>query len=755
MANKDISELGAKIKIAYEAEADTNAFTDADKTKLDGIEASATAQALNLVATAASSSIQLSWDEPALEGYVAIYYSVYYREAGSSAWLLYGENATETSIAIVNLRNGIEVEAYVVPYGQNGYGLPSDIASATPSGIIQPLYKLMDGVCALWDTRTYDGTNTKWLNSCPVPADGSAKSAYDVWLGTDSGTTQDPTWSISRFVLSDDNFTLVGSNPALVETMHKGSRGVEWTWIGKFKTGNSLTASVLFATCYQDTQVGIVIRHDSSGNIKVDQYDGTSHITVEFDQTLSAATYYYMAIAYDFSTDRLYLSLNGTDFELQEAGFTPITAAASSALRLCSNTNNTSRFSAGSEVLCFGLIDRRVKSPDLAVVNNWLANYFEPPEYTVPDAAYGLIGSPANTAVNLSWSTPESYGGTPSRSYGGTPITDYLVEYKLNSEPTTWTTFSHTASPVPRIQVTGLTNGLPYNFRVSPINAIGTGAASGTYTVTPAALPGSGPFDLSEYKLSFPDNASGYRTNQLGFAREVTQPTFGENGFGGQCSYFYTTASYYAYLVPDGGATTSNNADYTRTELRWDTDIAHNASDENTCKFSVISLALGHKTIVHQIHRLGGQVVGGATAKGDPTFKMTISKDSSGTGLKMYALVKVIDQGLHPGAVISVPDNTGTVRTYTAGQDIRVPYSPSSYLFTGNIGDVITSRVVYTYNASSTYTNPLSTLDFYVNGVLIATQKIHMESSWYWKSGNYYQNAGKVGNICEIRHYAP
>ena len=36
-------QTGAEIKSLYEAEADTNAFTDADHTKLDGIEAGATA----------------------------------------------------------------------------------------------------------------------------------------------------------------------------------------------------------------------------------------------------------------------------------------------------------------------------------------------------------------------------------------------------------------------------------------------------------------------------------------------------------------------------------------------------------------------------------------------------------------------------------------------------------------------------------------------------------------------------------------
>lgn len=35
---------GSDIKLSYEAEPDTNAFTDAEKTKLEGIEAGATAE---------------------------------------------------------------------------------------------------------------------------------------------------------------------------------------------------------------------------------------------------------------------------------------------------------------------------------------------------------------------------------------------------------------------------------------------------------------------------------------------------------------------------------------------------------------------------------------------------------------------------------------------------------------------------------------------------------------------------------------
>jgi len=46
----ELSTLGGVIKLAYEGEANTNAFTDADRTKLDGIEEGAEANAVTSVA---------------------------------------------------------------------------------------------------------------------------------------------------------------------------------------------------------------------------------------------------------------------------------------------------------------------------------------------------------------------------------------------------------------------------------------------------------------------------------------------------------------------------------------------------------------------------------------------------------------------------------------------------------------------------------------------------------------------------------
>ncbi len=88
---------------------------------------------------------------------------------------------------------------------------------------------------------------------------------------------------------------------------------------------------------------------------------------------------------------------------------------------------------------------------------------------TTPSAPTGLTGKfVSSTDANLAWTIPSS---------GNSVITDYVIEYKLSSD-STWTTASDGVSAVPSATITGLTNGVNYDFRVSGVNAIGQGTPS-------------------------------------------------------------------------------------------------------------------------------------------------------------------------------------------------------------------------------------------------------------------------------------
>ena len=103
---------------------------------------------------------------------------------------------------------------------------------------------------------------------------------------------------------------------------------------------------------------------------------------------------------------------------------------------------------------------------------------------TVPGSPTAVTPTPGNTQVALSWTAPASNGGSP--------ITDYVIQYRTGANP--FATFADGVSTTTGATVTGLTNGVSYDFQVSAVNSVGTGLPSTTASstpVAPATVPGS------------------------------------------------------------------------------------------------------------------------------------------------------------------------------------------------------------------------------------------------------------------------
>jgi hypothetical protein len=95
-------------------------------------------------------------------------------------------------------------------------------------------------------------------------------------------------------------------------------------------------------------------------------------------------------------------------------------------------------------------------------------------------APAGVVATPTNGAIALTWSAPTDTGGST--------LTGYVVEQSTDGG-ITWTTAATTATP--STTLTGLTNGTTYSYRVRANNSVGSGAASTVATTTPFTTPGS------------------------------------------------------------------------------------------------------------------------------------------------------------------------------------------------------------------------------------------------------------------------
>lgn len=99
-----------------------------------------------------------------------------------------------------------------------------------------------------------------------------------------------------------------------------------------------------------------------------------------------------------------------------------------------------------------------------------------------PGQPTGLTASAGNTSADLYWTAPTLVGNSE--------ITSYTVEYAPGAAYTSWSVYSGCQSITTTCTVAGLTNATSYKFRVSAVNAVGSGSPSAlSGAVTPSGPP--------------------------------------------------------------------------------------------------------------------------------------------------------------------------------------------------------------------------------------------------------------------------
>lgn len=135
-----------------------------------------------------------------------------------------------------------QTQQYYADNAHTQYYSSADIGySPPPVDQITDVTQVVNGMDYFWDALTYVSGQT-WPNAVPSPADGSAQTDSDSYLGT-SGTPggNNPTYGTNNWVMTGSAlFTAQHANPSQIAMMQNTSSGNGWSWFARAKTGNTV-----------------------------------------------------------------------------------------------------------------------------------------------------------------------------------------------------------------------------------------------------------------------------------------------------------------------------------------------------------------------------------------------------------------------------------------------------------------------------------------------------------------------------------
>ena len=462
----------------------------------------------SLAATSSgSTAINLSWSAPASTGGSAITgYKIEVSPNGTSGWTdqVANTNSTATTYAHTGLGGGTTRHYRVSAINTNGTGTASNVANATTDATVPGA---PTGLTATASGST--AINLSW--AAPASTGGSAITGYKIEVSP-NGTSG---WTDQVANTNSTATTYAHTGLTAGDTRHYRVSAINTNGTGTASNVDSATT----ATSVPGAPTSLAATSS-----------GTTAINLSWSAPAStggsAITGY-----------KIEVSPNGTSGWTDQVANTNSTATTYAHTGLGGGTTRHYRVSA-------------INTNGTGTASN-VANATT--DATVPGAPTGLTATASgSTAINLSWSAPASTGGSA--------ITGYKIEVSPNGTSGWTDQVANTNSTATTYAHTGLTAGDTRHYRVSAINANGTGTASNVDSATTGTSVPGAPTSLAAtssgstaINLSWSAPASTGGSAITGYKIEVSPN--GTSGWTDQVANTNSTATTYAHTGLGGGTT--------------------------------------------------------------------------------------------------------------------------------------------------------------------------------------------------------
>lgn len=266
--------------------------------------------------------------------------------------------------------------------------LHSDGAAGSPPPAYPDLQPLI--ASAVWDcdatsALSYPGSGQTLANLVAAPADGSAQTAYDFWLGADNtASASDPTFtgsagsSTAEFSLDGGDFFTIKANTALIDNMHKTTGGASWSmaFVGNFKkrTIASVGAALFGTNALDGAKHGITFGNGAFGSTNkatVIASGGFSTLYADAGANdIFDDAYKFVALTFNPSTGDLKIYLGNAAVITGNVGFWISTSAASHLLQLCAAGNSASPMYSGTKFIAASMFNSILSDADVVTLRS-------------------------------------------------------------------------------------------------------------------------------------------------------------------------------------------------------------------------------------------------------------------------------------------------------------------------------------------------------------------------------------------------